>query len=161
MIVVWIVAILTLIPGLAFAAKPVKPADEQPQALRMTISATTERIPLPPGRAPIQLSVDALARRLRLTPSKDGGSLTVLFASVARHAGFLCPKVAVKDGAVELTCRTARIEAQITPARNGSYLDINELRGLPWRAGADAPPAYFYDPWRMGMAQMCPGKAPA
>ena len=41
-----------------------------------------------------------------------------------------------------------------------SYLDINELRGLPWRAGADAPPSYHYDPWKVGLGQSCPGRIP-
>ncbi|MEO7669805.1 MAG: hypothetical protein ABIW57_10735 [Polyangia bacterium] len=184
----WNVAILALIPGVALAGhgtapvrvaaaavadnsapastvvrsgRPTKEGDGPSQGLlRMTISATTERIPLPRTRSPIVLSTDALVRRIRLTPGK-GDSAALLLARVLKHAGFLCPQVALKYGVVELTCRSARIETQLTHERNETYLDINELRGLPWRPGPDAPPAYHYDPWRVGLGQSCPGKSPA
>ncbi|MEP6652751.1 MAG: hypothetical protein ABJA82_05305 [Myxococcales bacterium] len=184
----WNVAILALIPGVALAGhgsapervaaaavagnpapansvvrsgRPTKEGEGPSQGLlRMTISATTERIPLPRTRSPIVLSTDALVRRIRLTPGK-GDSAALLLARVLKHAGFLCPQVALKYGVVELTCRSARIETQLTHERNETYLDINELRGLPWRPGPDAPPAYHYDPWRVGLGQSCPGKSPA
>ena len=126
----------------------------------MTLSATTERIPLPRARGPIVLSFDALSRRIRLVPSKKD-SVAALAAQVIKHAGVLCPQIAVKGAAVEMRCRSARIEVQITPQGKDTYLDINELRGLPWRAGPDAAPSFFYDPWRAGLGQSCPGKSPA
>lgn len=162
----WNVAILALIPTVALAApsgsppKPSKAPDEAPPGLRMTISATTERIPLPRTRGMVQLSMDALAHRIRLIPAK-GDSLAALLTRVTQHAGFLCPKVVLKDGAVELSCRNARIEAQLTRQGKEWYLDINELRGLPWRPGADAAPSFHYDPWKVGLGQSCPGKSPA
>jgi hypothetical protein len=164
-IVVWTVAFMALIPGLALAgstgsARPARPAptaDAPPPGLRLTISATTERIPLARTREPIQLSLDALGRKIRLKTSKKDNP-KALAARIATHVGMLCPRVEVKDGVVELGCRSRRIEAQLTHQGKEWYLDINELRGLPWRAGEDAPPSYHYDPWRIGLGQSCPGK---
>jgi hypothetical protein len=155
--VVWIVAFVTLMPGLAWAGSP-EPGE--PRGLRLAMTAATERIPLPRTHGPVELSVDALSSRIWLRPSrKDNPS--ALLARIGPHLGMLCPKAEVKNGALEITCRSRRIEAQITPEGKQSYLDINELRGLPWRAGPDAPPSYHYDPWRVGLGQSCPGKSPA
>ncbi len=159
----WNVAILALMPALALAGKPGNPATtaaDNPKGVRMVISATTERIPLPHMGGPIALSMDALARRIRLVPARRDNA-TALANHIAKHVGLLCPRIALRDGAVEMTCRSARIEAQVTPQGKDSYLDINELRGLPWRPGADAPPSYHYDPWRTGLGQSCPGKSHA
>jgi hypothetical protein len=157
MIVVWTVAILTLVPGLALAASPSD--DDAPRAVRLTVSASTERIPLR-ARGPVELSVDALERRIRLRVGKRD-STAAIAKQVSAHIGLLCPTVKVGDevgdGVVELRCRSRRIEAQLTPEGKLLYLDINELRGLPWRPGVDAPPASHYDPWRMGLGQHCPG----
>jgi hypothetical protein len=164
---VWTVAILALIPSLAWAAD--LPSGE-PRGVRLAISATTERIPLPGLRGPIELTVDAMSRVLRVRLSKKDAP-AAFAARIASHIGMLCPRVEVKDDGVELGCRSRRIEAQITTEGQGqgkgkangeaSYLDINELRGLPWRAGPDAAPSYHYDPWRTGLGQSCPGKSEA
>ncbi len=157
-IVVWTVAILALIPGLALGVPPSpKPSGDEPKGLRTTTTATTERIPLGPSQGSMEMSTDALARRIRLRPSKKDSS-AALAARIAKHVGMLCPDVRVKDGWVELSCRSRRIEVQITREGKTSYLDINELRGLPWRAGPDAPASYHYDPWRIGLGHSCPGK---
>jgi len=129
---------------------------EAPKPVRLTMAATAERIPLPPLRGPVELTVDALSRLIRLRPTKDTPS--ALAAKLSAHAGAVCPKVTVHDGAVELTCRTRRIEAQLTTQGKTTFLDINELRGLPWRAGPDAAPNYFLDPWRVGLGQGCPAR---
>jgi hypothetical protein len=130
---------------------------ESPPPVRLTMSATAERLPLPPLHGPIELTIDALSRIIRLRPSKDAPA--ALATKLVAHAGSLCPKVAVHDGAVELTCRTRRIEAQLTAEGKDKFLDINELRGLPWRPGSDAAPNFFYDPWRVGLGQGCLAKA--
>jgi len=163
---VWNVAILALIGAWDLAGNPVKAAGsagsdrEVPQGLRMTMSATTERIPLLHLHAPPELSMDSLARRVRLIPSRKDQA-DALAAQIMKHAGVLCPKVTLKGALVEMTCRDARFEAQITKEGRNLYLDINELRGLPWRGGFESPPSYYYDPWRMGLGQRCPGKSPA
>jgi hypothetical protein len=155
--VLWTVAFLALVPGLVLADSS---DTVEPRGLRLTMSAATERIPLPRTHAPIVLSVDTLSSRIWLRPSRKD-SPAALVARIAGHLGMLCPRAEVKNDAVEITCRSRRIEAQITPEGKLSYLDINELRGLPWRAGPDAPPSYYYDPWRTGLGQSCPGQSEA
>jgi len=154
----------TLAGGLAGAAEPAAPENEKridkkkepPQPVRLTMAATAERIPLPPLHGPIELTVDALSRSIRLRPIKDAP--TALAAKLTAHAGAVCPKVTVHDGVVELTCRSRRVEAQLTNEGKTVFLDINELRGLPWRPGVDGAPAYFFDPWRVGLGQGCPAR---
>jgi hypothetical protein len=158
-IVVGTVAFLALIPAVALAAHPAAASRDEPQGVRLTTAATTERIPLPKLRGPVQLTVDALSRRIRLVPSKKDNA-TALAAKLRAHVGMLCPTVTVAGGAVELGCRSRRVEAQLSSQGSMSYLDINELRGLPWRQGPDAPPSYHFDPWKVGLGQGCPGRTP-
>lgn len=149
----------------ASAAAPAAPPEgerriekkkEPPKPLRLTMAATAERIPLPPMRGPVELTVDALSRLIRLRPTKEAP--TALAAKLTAHAGAVCPKVTVHDGAVELTCRSRRVEAQLTSEGKAQFLDINELRGVPWRPGLDGAPSYFFDPWRVGLGQGCPAR---
>lgn len=158
----------TLVVGLAapraHAAEPAAPEGEKriekkkepSKPVRLTMAATAERIPLPSLHGPVELTVDALSRSIRLRPTKD--TPTALAAKLSAHAGAVCPKVTVREGAVELTCRSRRIEAQLTAQGKAIFLDINELRGLPWRPGLDGAPAYFFDPWRVGLGQGCPAR---
>lgn len=148
--VVFAIALLLLPSARGLAADPVKPA---PPPVRLTMSATTERLPLPALRGPVEVTVDALARTIRLRPSKDRPAAWA--TKLEPHLGALCPRIAVRDGAVELTCRSRRIEAQLGSEGKSKFLDINELRGLPWRQGPDAAPNYFFDPWRVGLGQGC------
>ena len=160
------VALAGLLSSPAGAAEPAPPEGEKrisskkekepTKPVRLTMAATAERIPLPPLRGPVELTVDALSRTIRLRPTKD--TPTMLAAKLSAHAGAVCPKVAVHDGAVELSCRSRRIEAQLTPQGKTTFLDINELRGLPWRPGLDGAPSYFFDPWRVGLGQGCPAR---
>jgi hypothetical protein len=154
------VAILTLLPALVLAAAPTPP-DDAPRGVRLTTSATVERIPLAGMHGPVECTVDALLRTIRLRPTKDKPS--ALLARIVTHAGGLCPTAVVRDGAVELTCRSRRFDAEVVrPGKSQTqFLDINELRGLPWRAGPDRAPGYFFDPWRVGIGQSCPGRADA
>jgi len=150
------VVFLTLLPAMARAA----PVDDDPAvAARLTTSETVERIPLAGLRGPVECSVDALMRTIRLRSSQDPPSK--LLSKVAGRSGGLCPTAVIRDGAVELTCRSRRFDATIVRQAKTQYLDINELRGLPWRSGLDRAPGYFLDPWRVGIGQACPGKADA
>jgi hypothetical protein len=149
---------LMLIFAAAAAAAPrAAPADEGPQAVRVTTAAVAERIQLPHTRAPIELIVDPLSARLELRAGRDAAALA---ARVATHAGNICPKVIVKTTGVELRCRTRRFDASITTEGTKTYLDIQELRGLPWREGPGGPPFFHYEPFRSGLGDACPGSTP-
>jgi len=150
------VVFLTLLPAMA-AAAPV--TDDPAVAARLTTSHTVERIPLSGLRGTVEASVDALMGTIRLRSSQDPPAK--LLAKIVGHTGGLCPTAVVRDGAVELSCRTHRFDATIVRQAKTQYLDINELRGLPWRSGLDRAPSYFFDPWRVGIGQACPGKADA
>ncbi|HEX2657574.1 MAG TPA: hypothetical protein VHU40_04855, partial [Polyangia bacterium] len=146
------VAFLTLLPAwAAVAGAPV----ERPPPVRLTMSQTAERIALPKLRGPVELTVDALFRTIQLRPTKD--SVTGLAARLAAATGSLCPKVIVRDGAAVMLCRNHRVEALLEKKGTATFLDINEVRGLPWRPGPDHAPSYFFDPWKVGMGASCPG----
>jgi hypothetical protein len=154
--VVFPVAFLTLLPAwAAVAGAPV----ERPPPVRLTMSAAAERIALPKLHGPVELTVDALFRIIRLRPTKD--SPAALASKLAAATGSLCPKVIVRDGAAELLCRNRRVEALLEKKGNLTFLDINEVRGLPWRPGLDHAPSYFFDPWKVGMGPGCPGRSEA
>jgi hypothetical protein len=148
---------LVLAPLPAAAAARERPAAGEPPAVRLTTAAVTERIPLPRLRGPVELEVDALAQRIRIRAPRDAAALGVRFGA---HTGAVCPKVSVQAGVVELGCRTRRFEARLSKERSGQFLDIDELRGLPWRAGKDAAPRFHYDPFKIGLGRPCPGVVP-
>ena len=138
----------------SWAGSDVRAAAPPPQAVRVTTADTSERISLPSIRGTYRLDVDALAQKIRLTPSSGG--VDGVFTRIKTHLGAVCPNGRVVNGAIELTCRTRRFDAQVTTKAGGTYLDINELRGLPWRPGPDAPVSYHFEPWRSGLGQTCP-----
>ena len=118
------VVFLTLLPAMAGAA----PVDEDPAvAARLTTSETVERIPLSGLRGPVECSVDALMRTIRLRSSTDPPAK--LLSKIAGRTGGLCPTVLVRDGAVELTCRSRRFDAKFFHAMldRGFYLPPAQL----------------------------------
>jgi hypothetical protein len=130
------------------------PADDGPAAVRVTTALVTERIELPHTPAPVRLVLDPLAARFELRVARGAAPLA---ARVASHAGTVCPKVVVIDGGVELRCRTRRFDAWLSTAGGKTFLDIHELRGLPWRDGPGGPPSFHYDPVKSGIGGACPG----
>src|SRR5204863_7073727 len=95
----------------AASAAPSAADDDGPTGVRVTTTSTVERISLAGLRGPVELSVDALMRTIRLKPTKDQPS--ALLGKIAGRLGTVCGKAAVRDGAVELTCRTRRFDAEL------------------------------------------------
>ncbi|HET6149050.1 MAG TPA: hypothetical protein VFH68_16040 [Polyangia bacterium] len=122
--------------------------------MKLTTSIVAERIPLVPLRGPIEIVVDPLGARIVLRTAKPQPALA---AQVTRHAGEICSKVLAIGTTIELRCRTRRFEAILSTEGSKKFLDIQELRGLPWRGGPDGPPFYHYDPIRTGIGTACPG----
>ena len=139
---------LTLLLALAAAD------DKGPIGVNVTTAIATERIPLEPARGPIDIVSDPYAARIELRGQQPQPQLA---ARIALHAGTICPTVKVIGNAVELTCRTRRFEAVLTTEGTKRFLDIQELRGLPWREGLAGPPFYHYEPVRSGIGGACPG----
>jgi len=139
---------LTLLLALAAAD------DKGPLGVNVTTAVATERIPLSPLRGPIDIVADPYAGRIELRSTKPQPQLA---AQISHHAGTICPTVKMLGNAVELTCRTHRFEAVLTTEGTKQFLDIQELRGLPWREGLAGPPFYHYEPVRSGIGGSCPG----
>jgi hypothetical protein len=128
--------------------------DDQPQGVAVTTATVAERIPLPRTRAPLKVTVEAMAARiLVMTAPQDRA---VVLARLHQHAAWICPKVIERPGGIELRCRTRLLDAAMTTEGADRYLDIRELRGLPWRAGADGPPFFHLEPRRPG--RFLPGR---
>jgi hypothetical protein len=156
-----VVAILTWVGLLARlgSAEALGAALPPPRAVRVTTTETTERVVLPHTRGPLQLAVDAMAQTIRLQVSGDDPA--ALRAHLEKNLGAICPTSRVVDGEVVLQCRSRRFDAQLVTAGDRRYLDINELRGMPWRTGLDGPVSYHFEPWRSGLGQACPGVSEA
>ncbi len=129
--------------------------DKGPVGVHVTTATAAERIPLSPLRGPIDLVADPYGGRIELRTQKPQPALA---AQVSRHAGMICPTVKLNGSVIELTCRTRRFEALLSSEGGKKFLDIQELRGLPWREGAAGPPFYHYEPFRTGLGSICPGR---
>ncbi|HET6282755.1 MAG TPA: hypothetical protein VFH73_17460 [Polyangia bacterium] len=130
------------------------PAGDEPQAVRVTTTLVAERIPIGPLRGSIELEVNALGARIEVRAPRDAAAVA---ARVSAGAGTVCPRVTAKPYGVELRCRTRRLDAIITTLGGKPFLDIHELRGLPWREGPNGPPVTHFEPFRAGLGSGCPG----
>lgn len=158
MILSGLIAALTAAPLLAAAAPAKVPAATRvPPGPLVSTVLSTERIPLPKTRGPVELMVDPLAAQISLEAPRDLG---VVAARVAAGLGDICPRWEVVGSRVVLKCRTQRLQAAIVDEPPKRYLDIHELRGLP-REDPDQRLDLFYDPVKVGMAGPCPGRSPA
>lgn len=149
-----------MLPLVTILALAVDPAAHEPpaEALRLATAETTERISLPAGAASARIQVLPLERRIRIlvSPSIAAG----IAARVVTTAGLLCPRSRIVRGGIELVCRSNRIDASLLRVKSAVYLDVSELRGLPWRPGHDGPPILTYE--RLLLAgERCPGRTPA
>lgn len=136
--------------GIALPARAGEPSRDLTQ-----VTAATERLVLRGlARAP-RLAVDAVGGTLELVPAP--GEAAALERALSRAPSTLCPvRARGAEGAQRLVCRTHRLWARLVVAEEGVSLDVRELRGLPWRAGLDAPPRPSYAQL-LGASGACPG----
>jgi hypothetical protein len=147
-----------MILALQGAPAPVETVDEQAEALRLATAEVVERIPLPRLAGPIALEVAPLDKQVTLRLPKDS---VLAGGRIASSVGALCRKVTIKQDRVELECRSRRMDAAITRDGGQLFLELYELRGLPWRPGVDGPPLVPYPPHVTGLGGKCPGTSPA
>lgn len=133
-------------------------ADDQPRGTAVTTAVVAERVPLPRLHGPIKLVVDSLGARLQIEAPNDKAAVAV---RIAANAAWICPQISERPTGLELRCRTRRLDATITTDKGASYLDIRQLRGLPWRQGAGGAPFFLYSPQATGLGGPCPGTTPA
>ncbi len=139
---------LTLLLALAAAD------DKGPIGVNVTTAIATERIPLEPLRGAIDIVADPYAGRIELRSKTPQPQLA---AKIAHHTSALCPKVKMLGNAIELTCRTRRFEAVLTTEGKKQFLDIQELRGLPWREGLAGPSVLSLRAGALGHRRGLPG----
>jgi hypothetical protein len=126
----------------------------RPSAITDFISA--ERLLLPSLRRPATVTVDPLGATIELrVPNAAQMALRL-----RPLLGTICPIVESRLDVVRLHCRTRHLDAELTIAGGRSFLDIRELRGLPYR-GPEQQLQSAYDPARFSAADGCPGGTPA
>ncbi len=133
------------------------PGLETGDARILATAEVVERIPLPRTKVPVTLVVAPLDATVTLVAGKDAPALA---GRIAAHAGELCPKLVVQVDRIELSCRSRRIDAVLTTDNGTVYLDLFQLRGLPWRPGPDGPPLVHYEPVAARIGVACPGSSP-
>ncbi|MDX2022117.1 MAG: hypothetical protein SF187_17910 [Deltaproteobacteria bacterium] len=136
----WLVTILAL-------TEPAESRAPAP-ALRLATAATAERIKLSPFGSAIRVEVVPLDQVIRL---HTAGNVAQLGARIGAAAGQICSDIHVEKSYVELRCKTPQLDAVLTKEGRDTFLDINELRGLPWRLGIDGPPVTYFDPQVLNM----------
>jgi hypothetical protein len=126
-------------------------------APRLPTVAVAERIPLPRGLVVRSWSTEALQATIELRPARDAAQLA---ARIAAAGSRICPEATIAEGRVILHCRSPRIDADLVESGGARFLDLFELRGLPWREASDRV-AVVYDPQRTGLGAACPGDNPS
>jgi hypothetical protein len=129
---------------------------ESPDAERISTVAAVERLPLAVPISRVGLSVDSLGMRITLTTT---GDTRAIYQRLLASSPQLCPFISRMPGAVELQCRTPRIEAKLDQTGGKPILEIHEVRGLPLREEGDQI-WFFYHPIALHFGSACPGDTP-
>lgn len=128
------------------------PSDAPPERTFVLVTEVLERVPLPV--LPRAVSFDVWQREVRLTTPRAAAVARALAGSR------LCPKVAVRDGAVVARCRNGQLLVTVERRGRGAELAIAQLRGLPRDDPRSLGTAWHYPPERFGLGGACPGTTP-
>lgn len=120
---------------------------------RLALIVAAERIPLPVSVKPADLVVEPLTATIELRRINNA---KVVAQKMAQSAGQICPRVEAVGGSVILHCQTKRLDAHLAVERGKTFLEIEQLRGLPWRHAGDRMDV-FYEPVSVGFGGPCPG----
>jgi hypothetical protein len=121
--------------------------------------AVAERLTLARRPGPLTLVFEALDARVELRTG-SGSSAAAVASSLLAHASRICPEVSMEGPRVLLHCRSPRIDAKLVREGQSTYLDLFELRGLPYRSPSDRI-SVMYDPVLTGLGGPCPGDTPS
>jgi hypothetical protein len=124
--------------------------------VRLPTVATVERIPLLRAPASVTLTLLPFSRRIELRPTRDSAGLASKIAAVGSR---LCPRILVDHNAVILECATRRLDGILVTSKGKLFLEIYELRGVPWR-GDESRIDVFYSPIVFRFGDGCPGDTP-
>jgi len=144
---------LLALAALALTGPGPASAEGMPLPARLALIVAAERVPLPTAAKGIELLLEPLAGtiELRNTPHP-----TLLAQRMAASAGQICPQVEPTAAGVLVRCRTRRLDARILVDRDKTFLEVQQLHGMPWRHERDRL-AMFYDPPAVGFGGPCPG----
>jgi hypothetical protein len=120
---------------------------------RLALIVAAERIPVPVPVKAADFVLEPLTGTIEL---RRINNTKVVAQKMALSAGQICPSVEAVGTTVVLRCRTKRLDAHLTVDRGKLYLEIEQLRGLPWRHEGDRLDV-FYDPQSLGFGGPCPG----
>jgi hypothetical protein len=123
---------------------------------RLPTVATMERLALPMSAGSLSLTVLPFEKRLELRTKGEGRAL---HARIAATGSRLCPESTVERNVVTLTCRSRRLDGAVVEDKGRTYLEIYELRGVPWK-GEENRINIFYGPIAFKVDDACPGSSP-
>jgi hypothetical protein len=124
---------------------------------RLALVIAAERIPLPVVVKAQDFVVEQLTGTIELRRLPN---VKVIAARMALNAGQICPDVDVNAaGTLVIRCKTKRFDAHLVVERGKMYLEIEQLRGMPWNLEGDRL-AVFYNPESVGFGGPCPGTMP-
>jgi hypothetical protein len=118
--------------------------------------ATVERILLPRSSGTVTLTAYPFNKRIELRSTRDGAALATKIAAAGSR---LCPRTLVDRNTVILRCVTRRLEGSLVNDKGNLFLEIFELRGVPWR-GDENRIDVFYSPLDFHFGDGCPGNTP-
>lgn len=120
---------------------------------RLALIVAAERIPVPVAVKPADFAVEPLTGTIELRRVNNAKAVA---QKMAQLAGQICPTVEAAGTTVIVRCKTKRIDAHLAIERGKAFVEIEQLRGLPWRHEADRLDI-FYDPVNLGFGGPCPG----
>ena len=123
---------------------------------RLPTVATVERIPLPLPAKSVTLTLYPFNKRIELRSSRDSAGLA---SKIAAAGSRLCPRTLVGHNTVILQCVTRRLDGVLAQDKGKLFLEIYELRGVPWR-GEENQVQVFYSPVAFRFGDGCPGNTP-
>jgi hypothetical protein len=123
---------------------------------RLALIVAVERIQVPVSLKAADFVVESLTGTLELRKLANAKAVA---QRMALSAGQICPEVEATGTSVVVHCRSKRIEARLAVDHGKTYIEIEQLRGLPWRHQGDRL-NIFYDPELVGFGGPCPGTLP-
>jgi hypothetical protein len=124
--------------------------------MRLPTVATVERIPLQRAPGSVTLTLYPFNKRIELHTTRDSAGLAAKIAAVGSR---ICPRTLMGHNTVVLECDTRRLDGVLAASKGKLFLEIYELRGVPWR-GEESRVQVFYSPLAFRFGDGCPGDTP-
>jgi hypothetical protein len=120
---------------------------------RLALVVAAERIPLPVVVKAADFVFEPLTGAIEL---RHTNNTKAVVQRMATGVGQICSEVEAVGTTVVVRCRTKRIDAHLVVERGKMYIEVEQLRGLPFRHEGDRLNV-FYDPLNVGFGGPCPG----